>query len=286
MAARAIYRRYQAASYEFAVEADFSVAELIDSFLSPFRAPRDERASVPTYELVRHPDSPERYSFFMGDREVVSRAVLSATLDRLLGEVSRGAVEACSDVLAFHAGVVSRDGKALLLPAPSASGKTTLVAGLVRAGCSYLSDELAQIDPSTGEVLPFPRALAMGPRSIELFDGLAGRLPAELEEPSSPKRYVRPDDLRADSLSDGPAPVRAIAFPTYAADSLTKLEPISRGQAVISLIANSFNFVHVGASALELLASVVSGAVVYRLPFSDLAEAVEIAMSLLDDVVA
>lgn len=56
-----------------------------------------------------------------------------------------------------HAGVVGWRGRAIVLPGPSHSGKTTLVAALLRRGASYLSDEYAVIDPS-GRVHPYPRA--------------------------------------------------------------------------------------------------------------------------------
>lgn len=47
-----------------------------------------------------------------------------------------------------HAGVVSWNGKGLILPGRSFAGKTTLVAALVGAGCLYYSDEHALIAPS------------------------------------------------------------------------------------------------------------------------------------------
>ena len=51
-------------------------------------------------------------------------------------------------------------GRAILLPAPSRSGKSRLVDALVRAGAIYYSDEFAPID-RTGHVHAFPQALQL-----------------------------------------------------------------------------------------------------------------------------
>jgi hypothetical protein len=60
----------------------------------------------------------------------------------------------------IHAGVVGIDGKALLLPGPSFSGKTALAAALVAVGAAYYSDEYAVLDQE-GLVHPYPRPLSL-----------------------------------------------------------------------------------------------------------------------------
>jgi hypothetical protein len=59
-----------------------------------------------------------------------------------------------------HAGVVAWKGAAILIPGASYSGKTTLVAELIRAGAAYYSDEYAVID-ERGRVHAYPRALGI-----------------------------------------------------------------------------------------------------------------------------
>jgi hypothetical protein len=59
-----------------------------------------------------------------------------------------------------HAGVVGWSGKAIVLPGRSYSGKSSLVAELVRAGATYYSDEYAVFD-ARGRVHPFPKPLEM-----------------------------------------------------------------------------------------------------------------------------
>ncbi|HKX84888.1 MAG TPA: hypothetical protein VJL58_11750 [Pyrinomonadaceae bacterium] len=80
--------------------------------------------------------------------------------------IIRVAVGEHSESLVFlHAGVVGWKGKAIVLPANSFSGKTTLVAELVKQGAEYYSDEYAVID-ADGLVHPFERDL-----SIRVDDG-------------------------------------------------------------------------------------------------------------------
>jgi hypothetical protein len=90
------------------------------------------------------------------------------TAEELLAELRQRvelalAVSARSAVF-VHAGVVGWRGVAILVPGPSHSGKSTLVAELVRAGADYYSDEYAVVD-SDGLVHPYARPIALRPRS-------------------------------------------------------------------------------------------------------------------------
>jgi hypothetical protein len=63
------------------------------------------------------------------------------------------------DRLFLHAGVVGWKGRAIVIPADSYKGKSTLVTELVRQGATYLSDEFAVLDPN-GLVYPFARDIS------------------------------------------------------------------------------------------------------------------------------
>ncbi len=83
-----------------------------------------------------------------------------------------------------HAGVVGWKGRALVVPGRSHSGKTTLIAELVRAGATYYSDEYAVLD-ARGRVHPYPRPLQIragetgrqSRHAVETLGGRAGRRP-------------------------------------------------------------------------------------------------------------
>ncbi len=60
----------------------------------------------------------------------------------------------------LHAGAVAWKGRAIIIPARSFSGKSTLVAELVKKGALYYSDDFAVLDRE-GSVHPFHRQLSM-----------------------------------------------------------------------------------------------------------------------------
>ena len=66
----------------------------------------------------------------------------------------------------IHAGVVSADGLAIVIPGSPHSGKTTLVAELVRAGATYYSDEYAPVD-SAGMIHPYAKPLSIRSNGAE-----------------------------------------------------------------------------------------------------------------------
>ena len=93
-----------------------------------------------------------------------------------------------------HAGVVAWRGRAIVIPGRSFSGKSRLVAALVRAGATYYSDEYAVFD-DRGRVHPFP-----SPLSLRGEDG------------TPPTRHA-PESLGA-AVGTAPLPVGLVAVST------------------------------------------------------------------------
>src|ERR1700720_3519719 len=89
-------------------------------------------------------------------RETELKQVLAA----LETDLHRYIAEASLNMTFRHAGVVGWQGRAILLPGRSLSGKTTLVREMLRLGATYYSDEFAVVDDS-GKVPPFPRPLGI-----------------------------------------------------------------------------------------------------------------------------
>lgn len=89
----------------------------------------------------------------------------------------------------LHAGVVGWKGRAVLLPGRTFTGKSTLVAELVKAGATYYSDEFAVLDES-GRVHPFHKPLSIrnaedgrGEKvSVESIGGRTGSRPLQVAE--------------------------------------------------------------------------------------------------------
>ena len=62
------------------------------------------------------------------------------------------------DQIFLHAGAVAYLGRMIVLPAAALTGKSTLVAALVRAGATYYSDQFAVVDEQ-GRVHPYATPL-------------------------------------------------------------------------------------------------------------------------------
>jgi hypothetical protein len=120
-----------------------------------------------------------------------------------------------------HAGVVAWRGQAIVLPGPSYSGKSTLVAALVRAGARYYSDEYAVLD-ARGRVHPYPAPLRT-------------RVPGQ-------KQAVAVDsgtDSAPAAVAGKPLPVGLVALCRYQAGARWRPQSLSRGQGVLALLANT-----------------------------------------------
>ena len=83
-------------------------------------------------------------------------------LDRFESHLQLTVAEYAPRHVFVHAGVVGWKGRAIVIPGMSFSGKSTLVAELLRAGATYYSDEYAAIDEH-GRVHPYARDLKIRP---------------------------------------------------------------------------------------------------------------------------
>jgi hypothetical protein len=84
---------------------------------------------------------------------------LAPLLRRLESELHFAVATNARSSLFVHAGVVGWQGQGILLPGPSMSGKSSLVAALLRAGADYYSDEYAVVD-AQGCIHPYAKPLA------------------------------------------------------------------------------------------------------------------------------
>lgn len=142
-------------------------------------------------------------------------------------------------VLFVHAGVVGWKGKALVMPGRSLTGKSSLVAALVRRGAAYYSDEYAVVD-ARGCVHPYPRALSLRTGSGQIarvgVEALSGRV-----------------DVK-------PLPVGMIVASTYRPGARWRPRRLSAGQATLRLIDNTVLAVEHPALALQTMKNAASGA--------------------------
>ena len=81
-----------------------------------------------------------------------------------------------------------------------------------------------------------------------------------------------------------PCEVGYIVFPEYRPDAVTRLEPISKGTALLEMCKNTFRFNQQGRKALDHLGEIVRAAGCYRLPMDNLDEAVRLVSALVGGV--
>lgn len=182
--------------------------------------------------------------------------------------------------LLLHASAAERDGVTVLLPAPMESGKTTTVAGLLRAGYRYVTDETVVLDRGDLAVTAFPKALALDASAVRVLGGV--RLPDYRHADSDAQQHVTWRDLGSPGVASGGRP-GLVVFPQFRHGSATVGEPVGPAEAVLELAASTFGFRERPRRNLEVLARLATAVPVYRLSIGDLAEAVDVITSLVRD---
>ena len=165
----------------------------------------------------------------------------------------------CHQYLILHAAVLERSGRALVLPAPPGSGKSTLCAALVARGWRLLSDELALIDVDRGQVVPLPRPISLKNASIALIRDFwpdATLSPAVHETLKGSVAHLRApaDSVRRSAQRASPG---WIVLPQYQPGLPAALAPVSRGSAFMQLVESAFNYGMHGRRGFETLAAFV-----------------------------
>lgn len=119
----------------------------------------------------------------------------------------------------IHAGAVGWQGKAIIIPGRSMSGKTSLVAALVRAGAIYYSDEYAVLD-GAGRLHPYPQPLAIR------------------EEGTYEQKKCRVEEIGG-VTGTKPLPVGLVIVSKYKTGAPWRPAPLSVGQSVLELLAHT-----------------------------------------------
>lgn len=136
--------------------------------------------------LAEHHDG---FTLHDGERLVRAAIAPSVAVATLVWHLNAIATTTAPQVL-VHAGCVAEEsGGAVLLPGRSGAGKSTLTAACVAAGLSYLSDELAALDPATGMILPYPKPIGLAGEQLVAASSLGG---GPVAPPTAPTAIVFP----------------------------------------------------------------------------------------------
>jgi hypothetical protein len=259
--------------------------------LSTFSVPRDlgeERIPPtpglpPSYALVDlGPESTDqfRYQLHYHGQRIAASEEPEYPLSHLFWHTNMETGRQTGSFLIVHAsGVRSEAGHGILFPGQPGAGKSTLVTALVREGFGYLSDELGVIDPVTGFLYPYPRAITL--KNSLIFDRYRDLAPSH--PPLTPSQWhLRPDDIRPAAVA-GPCPPRLVVYPEYRHGAATELTRLSPGAGILALVQNAVNLPLYGARALKIFAKVAADAEFYRLVSGDLEEAVDAVIGLSEE---
>jgi hypothetical protein len=176
-----------------------------------------------------------------GHRIVAPRTALdpSMQLDLLRSCLEFHIANSARTRLFVHAGVVEWGGRAILIPGRSRSGKTTLVAALVRAGATYYSDEFAVID-GLGRVRPWAR-------------------PLRIRRPGLPPQS-HPVETLGGRTGQRPLRIGTIVVTAYRVGARWQPRVLSPGQMLLALIENTLVTRARPDQTLKVLARAVRGA--------------------------
>lgn len=194
------------------------------------------------------------HQVFVGGDLVAEPVDRSDLVDELASTLDFTIAEHATERVYLHAGVVAWEGRAIVVPGRSLSGKTTLVTALVRAGATFYSDEFAPVDRD-GCVWPHDRPLRIR------ASGSTGR-----------GRPVPIGDLGAVPGS-GAAPVGLVVHTRHEPGTDWRPVRLDPGAGLLRLLDNAVVARTKPRLALSLLAPVASSAPVLSGPRGDADEA-------------
>ena len=160
---------------------------------------------------------------------------------KLFDSILRVAVGERANGLVFvHAGVVGWNGKAIVLPADSFKGKSSLVTELVRQGAEYYSDEFAIFD-ADGLVHPFPRAINRRTKDYQRYE-------------------IEPDTIG--KCGSKPIPVGLILITEYRQRARWQPKFLGSGQGVLEMIPFTLPIRYNPDFSLRVLNKITSRAII------------------------
>jgi hypothetical protein len=158
------------------------------------------------------------------------------------------------DLTFVHAGVVAHNGRAIVLPGRSFSGKSTLVQALLRAGAEFYSDEYAVIDRA-GRVMQYREPL--------ILRGPAGRMETEIVAEGA----------------DRPLPVGLVVVTSYRSDAAWAPRRLGTADGIVAMVEHAIPARDRPAETLATLSRALADATVL---VGERGEADETALALLE----
>lgn len=178
--------------------------------------------------------------------------------------------------LILHAAVVERGGRALIMPAPPGSGKSTLTAALISRGWRLLSDEMALIDIEDRRLVPLPRPISLKNQSLDIIGRFVPSAVFSEVTHNTSKGTIAHMKVPAEHVRRSGETARGgwIVFPKYTPGAAAALMARSKAGTVMQLGRNAFNYYIHGRRGFEALADLVDTGECRDFEYGDLDEAV------------
>jgi HprK-related kinase A len=174
--------------------------------------------------------------------------------------------------IVLHAAVVERGNRALILPAPPGSGKSTLCAALSYSGWRLLSDEFTLLDPVSGVIRPIPRPISLKRASIDVIKGRHPDVvfgPEGRDVEGARFAYARPPAASVARAQETAVPGWVVT-PRYVPNSPTVLHRVAKARALMAIADQSFNYNYLGPAGYDCLTALIQRVDCYDLEYSDL----------------
>jgi len=264
-------------TFEVVVEEGWA-SEPVAPVIAPFRVHTGTSASRPRVRYEIRGDGREgRVSAYAGEERLATGRTSQAVLGGLAWHINRSVIEhSVERYVLMHAAAATLAGVTVVLAADMESGKTTTVAGLLRSGFDYVTDEAVAIDPDSGRVAPFPKTLSLDPGSWALFPECA---PPERFHPRL-QWFVETQRLGARTCFSPVETPEIVLFPKYVAGARTEVLPVTRAEAAHELARMTFAFPLNPRRNLATTARLARTATCGRLRIGDLEQAVDLVHEL------
>lgn len=212
----------------------------------------------------------KKYEFYLNTEKIFEDENRVNFFDFIESRLRLTVAEFASERVFLHAGVVGWNGKAIIIPAKSFSGKTTLVAELVKKGAEYFSDEYAVLD-ADANVEPFPKWLSM--RGI--IDETR-----QIEQPVKMFGGVAASETVAPGM---------ILLATYCKEvgnpKNWNLKPLKQGEAVMELLPHTMSIRNNPRFVLEVLNKLTNRAIIVRTLRGEAADFAEPLLGFYESIV-
>jgi HprK-related kinase A len=144
----------------------------------------------------------------------------------------------------IHAAAIERDGRAIIMPAPPGSGKSTLCAALIHRGWRLLSDELALLSLEDGAIHALARPVSLKNQSIDIIQRFEPRAVLSSRTHDTAKGTVALMKPLAEHVhrADEHAQAAWVIFPRWVAGRPPTFTARPKASALMALSRNIFNF--------------------------------------------